>query len=282
MTTPNGLTLDSLQTRNAAGVRVRFADSGGDRPLTVLMTSPWPESLLAFRRIWTRLEPLARLVAIDLPGFGQSELRRDLLSPPAMSEFLNTLIGEWDLGAPHLVAPDVGSSAALFLAAQHPESISSVITGSGAACYPLQVAGALSDLIFMPDIEPLRAQDATATVGASVEIAAPRAEEPDIWQDYVTSYGNDRFAESTRYVRSYPTSLELLGTMLADITAPTLIINSAVDPLVPAVNGDYLHERIANSTLVNVDTVHFAWELKPEEYGGFIAEWISGGYRDLG
>ena len=68
--------------------------------------------------------------------------------------------------------------------------------------------------------------------------------------------------------------------MLADITAPTLIINSAVDPLVPAVNGDYLHERIANSTLVNVDTVHFAWELKPEEYGTFIAEWISGGYRD--
>jgi hypothetical protein len=26
MTTPNGLTIDSIQTRNAAGVRVRFAD----------------------------------------------------------------------------------------------------------------------------------------------------------------------------------------------------------------------------------------------------------------
>jgi hypothetical protein len=55
----------------------------------------------------------------------------------------------------------------------------------------------------------------------------------------------------------YPTSLELLGTMLSDITAPTLMINSAVDPLVPAVKGDYLHERSAKSTLVNVDTIHF-------------------------
>jgi hypothetical protein len=33
------------------------------------------------------------------------------------------------------------------------------------------------------------------------------------------------------------------------------MINSAVDPLVPAVKGDYLHERSAKSTLVNVDTI---------------------------
>jgi pimeloyl-ACP methyl ester carboxylesterase len=50
----------------------------------------------------------------------------------------------------------------------------------------------------------------------------------------------------------------------------------------PGFGQSELRERIANSTLVNVDTVHFAWELKPEEYGASIAEWISGGYRDSG
>jgi hypothetical protein len=46
------------------------------------------------------------------PGFGASERREDLLSSRAMGEFLAQLIAEADLGAPHIVAPDVGTAAA--------------------------------------------------------------------------------------------------------------------------------------------------------------------------
>jgi hypothetical protein len=55
------------------------------------------------------------LVAIDLPGFGASERRDELLSPRGMGDFLLRLIDEAGLGAPHVVAPDVGTSAALFV-----------------------------------------------------------------------------------------------------------------------------------------------------------------------
>ena len=37
------------------GVRVRCADSGGHRRPTILLTSPWPESLHAFATIWATL-----------------------------------------------------------------------------------------------------------------------------------------------------------------------------------------------------------------------------------
>jgi pimeloyl-ACP methyl ester carboxylesterase len=37
-----------------------------------VLTSPWPESLYAFDRMWPRLSGIARLLAIDLPGFGRS------------------------------------------------------------------------------------------------------------------------------------------------------------------------------------------------------------------
>jgi hypothetical protein len=37
------------------GVRVRFADCKADSGVTVLLLSPWPESLWAFRRIWDRV-----------------------------------------------------------------------------------------------------------------------------------------------------------------------------------------------------------------------------------
>jgi hypothetical protein len=44
------------------------------------------------------------LFAVDLPGFGGSERRDDLLSPRGMGGFLVKLIAEADLGTPHLTS----------------------------------------------------------------------------------------------------------------------------------------------------------------------------------
>src|ERR1700761_7727636 len=109
--------------RTVDGVRIRYVDSGDSRGPTVLLTSPWPESVYAFAPIWATLAEHARLYAVDLPGFGASERRDDLLSPRALGEFLAQLIDEADLDRPHIVAPDVGTAAALFAAAAHPERV---------------------------------------------------------------------------------------------------------------------------------------------------------------
>src|SRR2546430_13625456 len=105
------------------GVRVRFADTNADSDVTVLLLAPWPESLWAFRRIWDRVSAVGRAVAIDMPGFGHSDGRSELIAPDASGAFLARLIDEWGLGAPHVVGPDVGTAAALFLAARDPERV---------------------------------------------------------------------------------------------------------------------------------------------------------------
>ena len=68
------------------------------------------------RHIWGTVAPTLahrrQVVCVDLPGFGASERRQDVLSPRAMGEFLARLIAEADLGAPHIVAPDVGTATA--------------------------------------------------------------------------------------------------------------------------------------------------------------------------
>ena len=265
-----------METRKVDELAIRCVDIGGAHSsTTVLMTSPWPESLLAFRRLWDTLAARARVVAVDLPGFGHSEGRNDLFRPSAMAEFLHTLITEWQLDRPHLVAPDVGSSAALFLAARHPESVASLIVGSGAAAYPLDVAGTLADIIAAPDIEGFRAADIRASVGAAVEPVAPHAVEPDVWEDYVTSYEGGRFAESARYVRSYPDELRLLAGVLPEITTPVLVLSAERDPLVPPSNGQFLHQRLAGSKLVSFDSGHFPWEENAPEYAAAIVDWIT-------
>jgi pimeloyl-ACP methyl ester carboxylesterase len=47
----------------------------------VLLTSPWPESLYVFALMWATLAEHIRPFALDLPGFGASERRGELLSP---------------------------------------------------------------------------------------------------------------------------------------------------------------------------------------------------------
>jgi pimeloyl-ACP methyl ester carboxylesterase len=93
-----------MQTRveRFDGVEIRYAASDGAREHTIVLTSPWPESVYAFAPVWSTLAEHARLFAIDLPGFGASQRRDDLLSPRAMRRFLaamavtTTLVGEPD------------------------------------------------------------------------------------------------------------------------------------------------------------------------------------------
>jgi pimeloyl-ACP methyl ester carboxylesterase len=263
------------RTRQVGGLIIRYADSaegdGGAGPV-IVATSPWPESLLAFRRIWPILAGQARVVAIDLPGFGHSEGRTDLFTPEAMAEFLRELIGEFGLGPPHLFAPDVGTDAALFLAARHPGAVRSLVVGGGAAAFPLEVADTLADIIGAPDIEAFRDQDIRATV---VEPVAHRDHEPDVWEDYVSSYEDGRFAESTRYVRSYPLQLRLMERLLPDVRVPVHIVYGANDSLVPPSNGHYLAQQLPNGQLTILDVGHFGWEEDPERYAAIISDTVA-------
>ena len=81
------------------GARVRYADTKTDSDTVVLLLAPWPETLWAFRSIWSQISALGRVVALDMPGFGHSDQPERLIAPDAMGDFLARLIEEWDLGA---------------------------------------------------------------------------------------------------------------------------------------------------------------------------------------
>jgi pimeloyl-ACP methyl ester carboxylesterase len=194
----------STYFRVCDGVRVRFADNKADSDLTMLLLAPWPESLWAFRRIWNRVAAVGRVVAIDMPGFGHSDGRPELIAPDGSGAFLARLIDEWGLGAPHVVGPDVGTAAALLLAAKAPERVTSLTIGGGAVRFPIDAGGALKEIIEAPTLDDVRALDARTNIGYAVEPAAPSVSEPEVHEDYVSAYDLGRFAESARFVRHYP------------------------------------------------------------------------------
>jgi pimeloyl-ACP methyl ester carboxylesterase len=261
--------------RTIDGVRIRYAESEGPPERTILLTSPWPESVYAYASVWATLAQHARLFAVDLPGFGASDAGDDLFSPRAMGGFLVELIDEAILGRPHIVAPDVGTSAALFAAATHPERIASVIVGTGAAAIPLELGDPLKSWVLDPDLDKYRAMDPRAIVNAAVDTIA--AGVPDeIRADYLDCYDGDRFVESMRYVRSYPEELPKLAELLPQIETPVTLINGRDDAVVPVANEEFLDARLPRSRLVIVDGGHFIWEETPAEYASIVLDSITG------
>jgi pimeloyl-ACP methyl ester carboxylesterase len=275
MTTVSKTAIPSVEFRTVGGVHIRYADSGGGPRPVVVLTSPWPESLYAFAPMWATLAEHARLFAVDLPGFGASERRDDLLSPRAMGGFLARLIVEAELGRPHLVCPDVGTSAALFAAAQHPERIASVVVGTGGAAVPLQLGEPLASWVLDPDLDKYRRMDPHAIVTAAVDTIAGGIAS-DVRADYLACYAGDRFVESMRFVRRYPEELPELAELLPTIATPVTIVNGRHDRVVPVTNAEFLHERLPNSRLEIIDAGHFVWEEAPAEYASVILDSIRG------
>ena len=268
-------TTPQVRFRTMGGVQIRYADSGASHKPTVVLTSPWPESVYAFAPVWAPLAEHARLFAVDLPGFGASERREDLLSPRAMGEFLARLIAEADLGRAHIVAPDVGTSAALFAAAAHPERLASMVVGTGGAAVPIQLGEPLASWVLDPDLDKYRKMDPHVIVGVALDTIAGGIPD-DIRADYLACYEGDRFVESMRYARRYPEELPVLAGLLPQIMVPVTIINGRHDRVVPLANAEFLDQRLPASRLVIIDAGHFVWEEEPAKYAAAVLDSITG------
>ncbi|HWE12797.1 MAG TPA: alpha/beta hydrolase, partial [Solirubrobacteraceae bacterium] len=64
-----------MQTRKADGLAIRYAEADAHDEPTLLLLSPWPESIFAWEQLWPRLSSVGHVLAVDLPGFGHSEGR---------------------------------------------------------------------------------------------------------------------------------------------------------------------------------------------------------------
>lgn len=134
----------SPQTRTIDGLTIRYTE-GGAGSQQALLLSPWPESIYAYERVWPGLAESARLVAVDLPGFGGSQRSEAFMNPKAMGEFIVRIADALELTRPHVVAPDVGTSGSLFAAAGHPDRFTSLVVGTGGAAVPITLGSPLKD-----------------------------------------------------------------------------------------------------------------------------------------
>ncbi|GLY46948.1 alpha/beta hydrolase [Lentzea sp. NBRC 102530] len=258
--------------RTIDGLSVRYAVSAHTAPAALLL-SPWPETIYAYDATWRKLAGHAGLIAVDLPGFGHSELREDLLSPSRMGEFIVQIADAFELERPHLVGPDIGTSASLFAAAKAPERFRSIVIGSGGATSPTDLGSPLHEWVHDEDLAPYRALGPKDVVNVAMD-AIEGYELPDVVrQDYLAAYQGQRFVEQMAYVRAYPTELRELRALLPTITTPVQLINGRRDAVVPVANAEFLHGALPDSKLDVIDAGHFVWEENADEYARIVTTW---------
>src|SRR5689334_25405900 len=120
----------------ASGVRLRVAEDGSGPPVVLL------HGLFVDHSSWdgviASLCSDFRLIAPDLPGFGESEkppASRFPYGVDAFSEAICDLYAALEVGRAAVVGHALGGGVALALAARHPELVSRLVL-IDALCYP--------------------------------------------------------------------------------------------------------------------------------------------------
>ncbi|KQQ34855.1 hypothetical protein ASG19_13895 [Rhizobium sp. Leaf306] len=261
------------------GLNVRLATGGRADGIPAVLSSPWPESIYAFRDILSEIGSSAPYVAIDLPGFGMSQGRLDLMSPTGMGRFIVRAARKLGIKRMHGIGPDVGALAMLSAAADCPNLFESLVVGSGATSVEL-AAGGLTDLIWSHPGAFAEAEGGDLAVGFVTQSAA-NPTPPAVMEDYWLSSSASRFDQAANFVRSYPEELPILKDQLHRIETPVLVLAGRNDPLVPPANGQLLLDHIKRSRQVLLDGGHLIWEDAAAQYGATIKDWIDGAYMQL-
>jgi len=99
--------------------------SAGSDGSPVLLVHGFPETWWAFHKLIPLLAAEHRVIAVDLPGFGDSGNAPQDSTSATAAETLRELIDELDLGAVHLTGQDISGVTTFRLAAVHPELVRS-------------------------------------------------------------------------------------------------------------------------------------------------------------
>jgi pimeloyl-ACP methyl ester carboxylesterase len=276
--TPTGL--NALKYKTIDGLRIRYATNDKTSGDPILMLSPLPESILAFLPIWDTISELGPVIAVDLPPFGRSEVRKEARTPEAVGAFVLTIMEAFDLKRPHVIAPDIGTPACLLASASHPGVFKSLVIGSGATNHR-DILGSLDAIVNAPSLEPFKNLTGEQFVRDAVSGMAKYKLPDYVLDDYIQSYAREKFWDAVAFVRDYPNVLPRLATLLGTITVPCQLTVGRHDPFVPVSNAEALHKGLPKSNLDVIDCGHFVWEDEAATYARLARDFFLGGYAKL-
>jgi pimeloyl-ACP methyl ester carboxylesterase len=116
------------------GLRIRYETAGQGPP--VLILHGWGGSLESVRPVLAAVAPVASGWAVDLPGFGQSDVPPGAWGTHEYAEFVRALMDVLGLQAAAVLGHSFGGRVAIRLAVNHPERVAKLILVNSAGIRP--------------------------------------------------------------------------------------------------------------------------------------------------
>jgi len=269
-------------TVGGRGVEVVEMGSGEDAMVFVhglgANWQSWLENLPHFARAH-------RVVALDLPGFGQSEMPGNEISMSLYADVIDDLCGQLGVRQATVVGNSMGGFVAAELAIRHPNRVERLVLVSPAILWqelrrarPLLAIARVSELTvgrYLAGEAPravLRRPRLRAALIASGGIWAPHRLSRELQHELIlTIKRTEGFLPALLAFGDYPVREEL-----PRIACPTLIVWGQRDTLVSVRHAEHLADLIADSRVeIFPRTGHVAMLERPARFHRVVKEFMA-------
>ena len=107
------------------GHKTRVQEQGSGDPVVLL--HGWGGRIESMTPVISCLSAAFRVVAVDLPGFGESPLPEGIWGTPDYAIFVRDVLAQRGIERAHFVGHSFGGKVSLFLAATHPELVDKLV-----------------------------------------------------------------------------------------------------------------------------------------------------------
>lgn len=273
---------DHLHWAEIEGKRMNYVDvgSGGGQPIVFIhglsgSWQNWLENLPYFAQ-------KQRCIAMDLPGFGESEMPHKKISISDYARQVDTLCDQLGLGACIVVGNSMGGFVTAELEIQFPQRVER-------ACLVAAAGISITNLRRRPIMTAARIVGAVGAASAAqsrLVVARPRLRwfftnfvfrhpsriAPDLMYEQVRGAGKPGLVDALDALTSYD-----FRDRLPEIKAPTLIVWGDSDMLVPVDDAHEFERLIPQSrTIILEDTGHVPMLERPRKFNELLDELIEG------
>lgn len=267
-----------------AGRSVNYVDYGaardGSRPVVLV------HGLAASWQCWLETIPrLAaegrRVIALDLPGFGASEMPRERISIEGYGRTVESLCDELDLGQVVVVGHSMGGFTAAEFAIQYPERVERLVLQAAAGISTNAVrrepvmAGAriIAGLIARTATQSrmIARRPRLRWLAMQTAVRHPSRIPADFTYELLSHTGREGFLPALDAIISYD-----FRDRLSQIRCPTLVIWGADDMLVPRRDAGEYARVIPNARkVVFEDTGHSPMMERPQTFNDCLMDFLA-------
>jgi pimeloyl-ACP methyl ester carboxylesterase len=243
--------MDQSQYVDIGGQKTRVVQAGDGPPVVVL--HGWGGRIESMAPVIRCLAPAFRVIAMDLPGFGESPTPQGVWGTPDYASYTRDVIGEIGVERAHFVGHSYGAKTSLYIAATFEALVEKLVAvGSSGLRTP-----------------PSLAVRATRTLSRGARLAghlgAPGRRVRDAVYGRIQS-SDYRDAGALRPILVKVVN-EDLSPLLARIRASTLLVWGSEDDAAPVAHGKRMEELIPDAGLVVFERAgHFAYLDEPERF----------------